>query len=201
MLHAAGHPLRRGVIQGRDFRLFRRDIAGEDAFQLVFVELGEFRQLHALAAGGKDGFLREHAQQRTLAHLFRHFQHESAAEMAEQQVKADIVFESEAQTVAQAHLERGGGDAVAIRRPGGADEAGRVQFLHPAEEPVQAFRFGQAVCTIIRGKQDDLIAGALEFGGDDLIDGGSGHGKGDEGGRHVQLFEAAAHGVLAADGA
>ena len=44
------------------------------------------------------------------------------------------------------------------------------------------------------------MAGGLELVGENAVRAAQGHGKGHQGGGHVQFVEGAGHGVLAADG-
>ena len=59
---------------------------------------------------------------------------------------------------------------------------------------------GHAVLFLLDVEEDELVAGLLEFGGDDMVQVAHADGEGAEGGRHVNVVEGAAHGVLAADG-
>ena len=71
--------------------------------------------------------------------------------------------------------------------------------MHRLEQGQQTLGGGEALLVIVRGEESHRMAGGLEFVGDNVAGFGGGDGEGDERGRHVEIFEGAGHGVLAAD--
>ena len=107
----------------------------------------------------------------------------------------------EADVVAKAHLEQSLGNAAVAHRAGGCHHALFDHVLHDLVVGLQGEEVGAAGFRVNDGPDEHHRAlRLLEFGGHHLVCLADGSGKGDQRGRHIQLFKGAGHTVLAADG-
>ena len=72
--------------------------------------------------------------------------------------------------------------------------------MYPVEQLLERAGFRQAVGRIGRAEQHGAVTGRFKFGSGDLTGFCGGNRKGNERGRHGELFKRAAHGVFAPDG-
>ena len=131
---------------------------------------------------------------------------EAAIGRHEEAVGGHVLVERHADAVAHAHLEESLGIAAIARGGDGKRLAALHEPLHQLEGLEQARDLRAPVVAVLgRVDADDAVAGSLELGGGGARGLAHRHSEADEGGRHVELgtvlLEAAAHGVLAADGA
>ena len=107
----------------------------------------------------------------------------------------------EADVVAKAHLEQSLGNAAVAHRAGGCHHALFDHVLHDLVVGLQGEEVGAAGLGVDDGPhQHHRALRLLEFGGHHLVCLADGGCKGDQRGRHIQLFKGAGHTVLAADG-
>ena len=126
---------------------------------------------------------------------------EAAIPAGEQVVQGEGIVEGEAQAVAKGHLHDGFRRAAHAGSVGGHRRAAVKKLFDLTKQGNQGLGLRQAVFVVLGAQQAHGMAGSLEFGADNLVCLSGGDGKGNQGGGHVQVFKAAGHGVLAADGA
>ena len=105
-----------------------------------------------------------------------------------------------AEGVAHRHLHEGLGDAAVGQRPGGNDVSGADFLVQEVPVVFQLLRVGHPVRERGVLQEIDPVAGRLKLRRDDAAGIDSRDAERDEGRRHVDVLEGAAHGVLAADG-
>ena len=177
----------------------RCDVAGVYGFQLLLVDLKEIAQQQALVPADDGALRRRFAERRADGHILGKFEHERAVFIAEERFDGDILAVLESRHIAEAHLHDRLGNAAESRRIGGDRLARAQQRRDRTENGEQRRRDGQAVRVVHGLEQHDFMPRALELGRDDFCRLPRRHRKGDEGGRHVDMLEGTAHGVLAAD--
>ena len=187
---------------------------GEDALDAALPGLLQPRQVDALAFGHELvglGRLADDLDAHGIGVLGKlgvidQLHDEAAVGRHEEAVGRHALVERHADAVAHAHLEEGLGVAAIARGGDGQGLAAPHEALHQLEGLEQPLHARAPVVAVLgRVDADDAMARALELGGGGARGLAHRHGEADEGGRHVELgtvlLEAAAHGVLAADGA
>ena len=124
---------------------------------------------------------------------------EAAVIAAEELILRVILFEFEADAVADGHLENALRNAALIDGPAGERAVSAKKRCHEREILADAFRRRKAVFVLFGGEQGNAGADALEFRGGNvrrhiLRDRKRNEGRGD-----MDVLEGAAHGVLTAD--
>ena len=105
-----------------------------------------------------------------------------------------------AQTVAQGHFHQAFGHAAVTERPGRYHLPGYRLRAEPAPVGLQLVRIRHIVRKRSMFEQVNLVSGLLEFRGNDLPCIHGGDAEGHQGGRHVNVLEGSAHGILSANG-
>ena len=132
---------------------------------------------------------------------------EAAISQAEQVVRLNFIGKLYAYAIANAHLEQSLSSTAVAQGCRSGDLAFADKRFNQAECGIHAVRFGNQGFHIVERRRDadDARPSALELRGNHAVDRAGGNSKTYERRRHVDfgiaLFEAARHGVFAADGA
>ncbi len=217
------HDARAGDLNGRrgarDALLGNAEVDGVDLLALAAVRedgldgalpgLLQLGQVNGLAAsdelvglGGGAQDVAGHAvvQRRDLG-VVGELHDKAAVRRAEERLGLKRRVARKAELVADAHLEERLGRAAVAQRGHGERAAVANKLLDDVvERELGGGQRREAVAVVVGGEHDDLVARALELGGGHAVDLAEARRKRDERGRHVEVLEAAGHGVLAADG-
>ena len=186
----------------RDFMLFLIvvDVAGEDALKLAFVNGEQVGQLQCFLAAGDLAVIGGRTDNDCTARCSSgQLQQECAVVVAEHFLDRELLVISEADAVTECHLHDSFRNAAVGGRVSGCDLAVAHELGDVIVECQQGFCGGQTVFTELGLHEDDLMAGFLEFGGDDFIGIAGGDSEGNECRRNIEVFKRAGHGVLTAD--
>ena len=177
------------------------DVAGIHAFQLVFVSLKQLGKGYFLPTPGQARLGGGDTQDFAHHFLAGHFQYEAAIAIAKQLLQCHIPVKGHANIIAKGHLHNRLGNATHTGGVGCHSFTGVKELGHLTVKGNERLCLGQAVFILLRGYQAQGMAGCFQLRRYYLPGLAGGHRKTYQGGRHIQIFEAAAHGVLAADGA
>ena len=198
-----GRRLHAALIEERlQIGLALRDVAGIDALELrLIAEEGVVGDELASAANvGRSAHDAKRNRAGGGVGAGGQLHDERAVVPAEDRFEIDVLIEVEAHAAAEAHLEHGFGHAAVTRRP---DRDGVLRTDHAVdgvEQLQQASGGRQAVFVDLRLQEHDLVARQGEHVRQHVHGAAGRHREGDERRRHVEILEAAGHGVLAADG-
>ena len=123
--------------------------------------------------------------------------HDDAAR--HQVIEGKLAAAGSADMIAEAHLADGFRHAAEFHRRRRHDRALADQLAHLVKVLLQLIIIRRVIRMRMMRDHIDIIAGFLEFRGNDLIALGRGHRERDQRRRDMELIERPAHGVLAAD--
>ena len=176
------------------------DIAGINAFQLVFIGFQQCVQANFAVAASDLGLCRGVTQQHAVnLCAVGKLQNKAAVVVTKDGFKGNAVCKRKADAITQTHLEHALGNAAQRGRPCGQHLAALHAVVYHVEKCLDALGCGQTVLAYLGSQQDNLVTRALEFAALDLGGVTRGDREGHQRGRNVQRIKRTAHGVLTAD--
>ena len=175
-------------------------MVGEDGLQLALPGLQKLFHWHRFAACLEHARVRRLAQQGAHIGVPGQFQHKAAIGVIEQAVHIHARRQTEAKAIANAHFEQRFGHTAHAGRIGRQHLALAHQRVHLCPHGFLALRLGAQRIGHGRAQQHHLRARQLAFRADNLLRLARRHSKADQGGRHVNVFKRAGHGIFATDG-